>query len=713
MRSRKPLSWVHDRTVLTLCWVFAVLVVLIGGYTISQTLIARSANSSATLSANQAFTQAFQGTGVPVEVLKAICYLDGRMSNNGGEASIDNGYGCMDLVKNQRFDTLDKAAQKLGVSVDQLKQNMTTNIAGGAFILRSDALQLSPTLPANLADWYGAVALYSHVSTRQLALMFADDVYKTIQRGFRITTDQGEVVTLAARAVKPNTATATVALRSFAVAANLPNGCTNDGKVDYPGALDCILTSPTTYDCNDPQSPNNCNYTSSNRPSSCTVQTTSVQPCNVDQIVIHDTEGSLASALNEFMCLGKNVNASCKQSSVHYIVDTDGTVYQVIRDKDIAYHDGNFWSNTHSIGIEHIGFDATGYRWYNTAQYKASARLVAYLAKTYTIPLDHAHIVSHGTVPAATLASSPNHVDPGPYWLWDYYLKLIAQYGGGAYRADSGPPGTITLHPSSDQRPAGSDGAETKANYSFFSLYTRPSTKSSVIPQQGHNDHTDVSYNVEADVNYAFVKKASDDAGTGDTMYEIWYGEEDQVHKSNSSYYADAKLAWLAVPSGDGVEGQSPAATPPSGTGVEGQPPIATPSPGISVEGQPQIATPSPGTSVEGQSPIATPSPGISVEGQPPTATPSPGTGVGGQSQATIIPSTRVTLSSNDRSALSIYSQPVSGSTYVIGGAPSGAIFATALTVTEDNTNTTWYEISYNHRQAWIPASETSTVPTN
>jgi hypothetical protein len=101
------------------------------------------------------------------------------------------------------------------------------------------------------------------------------------------------------------------------------------------------------------------------------------------------------------------------------------------------------------------------------------------------------------------------------------------------------------------------------------------------------------------------------------------------------------------------------------------------------------------------------------VEGQSPIATPSPGTGVEGQSRVTIVPSTRVTLSSNDGSALSIYSQPVSGSTYVIGGAPSGAIFTTALTVIEDNTTTTWYEINYNHRQAWIPANEISTVPTN
>ena len=82
-------------------------------------------------------------------------------------------------------------------------------------------------------------------------------------------------------------------------------------------------------------------------------------------------------------------------------------------------------SNEQSIGIEHTGFGATGYQWYNTAQYLASAKLVAYLLNKYHIPLDHDHIVSHGTVPAAFLKASPNHVDPGPYWLWDYYFNLI------------------------------------------------------------------------------------------------------------------------------------------------------------------------------------------------------------------------------------------------------------------------------------------------
>jgi hypothetical protein len=409
--------------------------------------------------------------------------------------------------------------------------------------------------------------------------------------------------------------------------ATLPAGCKDDGHVDYPGAIDCVVTPAAIYDCNVPTSPNDCNYTSSDRPESCTIQTTTIQPCNIDQIVIHDTEGSLASALSVFQCPGTG-SLTCDQASVHYIVDHDGTVYQIIREKDIAYHAGNFWYNTHSIGIEHVGVDATGYQWYNSEQYEASAKLTAYLLQKYHLPLDRSHVVSHGTVPSPTLAASPNHVDPGAYWLWDYYFHLISKQGV-AYSAAT-PAHTITLHPITDQYPLGPDGTETQAQYNFFDLYTGPSTASGLIPGADTTDPTDVTYNVEVGISYYYLAKVQDPAGSGDTLYEIWYGENDQLTASTPSSFADAKLVWLAVPPGDGVEGK------------------------------------------------------VSTSSTP----------------------TSVTIASG----LNIYGRPVSSSTYIIGGAPAGSIFTTGYSLIEDNSTTLWYEINYNHRQAWVPASEVVTA---
>src|SRR5262249_37513897 len=153
--------------------------------------------------------------------------------------------------------------------------------------------------------------------------------------------------------------------------------------------------------------------------------------------------------------------------------------------------------------------------------------------------------------PSPTLGSSPNHVDPGPYWLWDYYLGLINQQGvplpGG-----TGPAGVITLHPASDQQPLGANGTETTANFNFFYLYTGPSTANPKVPRKGAaTDITDETDNVEPAISYYALQHVTDPAGTGDELYEIWYGES----TSTSSYSTTGKLAWLAVPPGTVVAG--------------------------------------------------------------------------------------------------------------------------------------------------------------
>ncbi len=539
------------------------------------------------------FADAAREFGVPAALLEGLCYLEGRLSMHQGNPSIDNGFGCMHLVQNPHFDTLDQAAQALRVSTAQLKTDLATNIRGGAAVLRAEALRLSPAhvLPVHLGDWYGAVAAYSAAGTRSTALLYADALYQVLNRGFSARADNGELVTLAPQGVQPNTATAANVRGILA----LPTGCTQDSNVDYAGAIDCIL-APSRYDCN-LTSP--CNYQDSNRPTSYPLPF----------VLIHDVEGTAQDALTIFQ------NAS-NAVSAHYIVDSDGTIYQVIHEKDIAYHAGNFWYNARSIGIEHAGFDATGYQWYNATEYLASAKLVAYLCNKYNIPLDHAHLVAHGTVPGPTLSTTPNHVDPGPYWLWDYYFGLINQQGipfpGGTPNAS-----ILILHPSTDQQPDGSNGTETSANFNFFYLYTQPSTQSALIPHNTSGDITDETDNVEPDMTYYIVASQPDQAGSGDTMYEIWYGESDNLPGSQSM---DGHLAWLAVPPGAAAQG--------TGTIVQ--------------------------------------------------------------------------LSS--KKTPSVYGEPVSSSSYVIGHSQSGSIYVSPFTVSVSGT--TWYLINFNHRQAFVPSSE-------
>ncbi len=259
---------------------------------------------------------------------------------------------------------------------------------------------------------------------------------------------------------------------------------------------------------------------------------------------MHDTEETLTDTIATFWNESNGV-------SIHYVVDTDGSVYQCLHEKDVAFQNGNFWYNQRTMGIENVGVDATGYQWYNAAEYLGSAQLTAYLLTKYNIPLDHDHVMSHGTTPSPTLGSSPNHVDPGPYWLWDYFLGLINQQGV-PFATGPAPAGVIRLNPASGQQPDGSGGTETTSNFNFFSLYTQPSTTSALLHSKGSpGDITDESNNVETMISYVVLAQQPDSAGTGDTMYEIWYG----ATLSSSSWTATGTLAWIAVPPGAAEQG--------------------------------------------------------------------------------------------------------------------------------------------------------------
>ncbi|MGH3855207.1 MAG: N-acetylmuramoyl-L-alanine amidase [Pseudonocardiaceae bacterium] len=141
---------------------------------------------------------------------------------------------------------------------------------------------------------------------------------------------------------------------------------------------------------------------------------------DIRYIVIHDTEESYDSAIAKFRDPNNGVSA-------HYVIrSADGQVTQLVHTRDIAHHAGNYWFNMHSIGIEHEGVLVDGARWYTGAMYRASARLVRYLAARYHIPLDREHILSHEEIPGLTPDGvAAMHYDPGPYWNWAHYFDLL------------------------------------------------------------------------------------------------------------------------------------------------------------------------------------------------------------------------------------------------------------------------------------------------
>jgi len=74
----------------------------------------------------------------------------------------------------------------------------------------------------------------------------------------------------------------------------------------------------------------------------------------IDTLVLHNTDGTLASAIQRF-------KDPSSQVSAHYIVDRDDSVTQMVNDTDTAWHSGVKDVNQRSIGIEVVAYStATG-----------------------------------------------------------------------------------------------------------------------------------------------------------------------------------------------------------------------------------------------------------------------------------------------------------------------------------------------------------------
>jgi N-acetyl-anhydromuramyl-L-alanine amidase AmpD len=159
------------------------------------------------------------------------------------------------------------------------------------------------------------------------------------------------------------------------------------------------------------------NYSVASRPAS--------NPIN--KIIVHVTQGSWAGTINRFQ-------DSRSQVSAHYTVrSSDGAVGQPVREKDSAWHAGNWSYNHTSIGIEHEGLVDES-KWFTEVMYRSSAQLTAYLCNKYGVPRARSHVIGHNEVPDPydpdRYGGVVPHTDPGGYWDWSKYIGYVEHYTG-------------------------------------------------------------------------------------------------------------------------------------------------------------------------------------------------------------------------------------------------------------------------------------------
>lgn len=282
----------------------------------------------------------------------------------------------MGLSPQSGHDTLRAAGRLLRVQSGMLRSSDRLNVMGGALLLARDARQLlGGRLPAELGGWADAIVRFTGMRSPFAARLLVDELYRSLRTGI----DAQGVRLRPIASARPS-------LQLRRVLGPLSGSVSRPARGDYPASLW------------EPASP--ANYTPDRRPATHKIR----------YIVIHDTEGSCGSAVNWFQ------NAA-SQASAQYVVCRDGTIVQTVREKDVAWHAGNWPINQESIGIEHEGF--YNHPVYTRAQYLASAALVRYLSKKYGIAPNRDTIFGHENVP------NGGHIDPGPYWDWSMYMQQV------------------------------------------------------------------------------------------------------------------------------------------------------------------------------------------------------------------------------------------------------------------------------------------------
>ncbi|MFE7951619.1 N-acetylmuramoyl-L-alanine amidase [Streptomyces sp. NPDC057426] len=404
------------------------------------------------------FAEAAQRQGVPHNVLLAVSYLQSRWDAHGGAPSVTGGYGPMHLTDAatalaeaphhshgeedargdgsrgpraaseprtappapaqlpERLRTLDRAAALTGIPARELRTSTSANIEGGAALLAAAQRASGRPLSADPADWFGAVARYSGADDTATATTYANDVFDVIRSGESRRTDSGQVVTLAADTdLVPETGQVTsLGLRTA-----------DTERTECPRTVACEWIPAPYEEFGDGDYGN---HDKAGRPSSQ----------SIEYIVVHDTEATWDVTL-------QLVQDPTYVSWQYSLRSSDGHVAQHLPLKDVGWHAGNWFVNAKSVGLEHEGFLTAPDSWYTEAMYRASARLVRYLAQRYDIPLDRQHVLGHDNVPGTTASTIRGmHTDPGPYWDWAHYFRLL----GRPFTPTAGPDaGVVTIRP--------------------------------------------------------------------------------------------------------------------------------------------------------------------------------------------------------------------------------------------------------------------------
>ena len=333
-------------------------------------------------------------------------------------------------------------------------------------------------------------------------VQFTGQVFDVLRSGATETTDLGDTVTLAA---DPD---AQLDRAGLEAAGALEPGV---DEIECPATIECEAIE-ALYVQTDPANPKAyVNYDLADRENDV----------SIDYLVVHDTE------CDYDVCVGL-IQKPDRFVSWHYTVrSADGHVAQHVATHNVAAHAGNWYINMHSVGVEHEGYAAGQGAWYTESLYRSSAALMKYLAAKYGVELDRDHVVGHEEFQSANYKW-----DPGPYWDWERYMRLlgapIKPEGKGNSQIVTVKPGyadnqNVMECPVDPKDVASARVPCPAAGTSFVYLHTAPSD---TAPLVGGDD-----YDVEDRNSHAVAgAKLFVEAKQGDWIKTWWDGAEAWLH---------------------------------------------------------------------------------------------------------------------------------------------------------------------------------------
>ncbi|HEX3764483.1 MAG TPA: peptidoglycan recognition family protein [Kofleriaceae bacterium] len=285
-------------------------------------------------------------SGVPVELLLAMAYVESRATTDGPGQWIP--LGSRHAAR--------RGAALIGAAVEELEDPGAV-LRAAAALLADAARETGVGRGAALAAWRPALERFAGGRDALARELFADQVFTILARGFETATGVVRVSDL-----EP----------SVTQGARFPQRPAQIAGAAFTPYMPLAETAqrPPAADARHPRF-----------------------------IVVHTMQSTLPVILDYFRRPGTTVGA-------HYVVDSvAGTTVQMADERLVVFHDACF--NEESIGIEHEGYVEAGKRWYSDEQLRASARLVRDIARRNDIPLDRSHILGHGEAPDCSDHTDP------------------------------------------------------------------------------------------------------------------------------------------------------------------------------------------------------------------------------------------------------------------------------------------------------------------